>query len=310
MKIYAHRGGAGFFVENSLAAFEFALDLGCDGAELDVHLTKDNQVVVHHNARLNHFYTCNLDGSWLTKADEQPISCLMLDELQSFRIGKPNPHTTYAEKFSKLQAVESQSIPTLAEVVRLAKQKSDSFRLLIEIKTDIFSDNNQAWLALVEAVLALVEQEGFVDRAEYCSFDWRALMEIKARQPSVKTWFTTHPLDWLVDYGNEDLSLPCTKGRLSKLRKAFASGSAPWYGGFQPLSIDDFAEKIRLAGGDAWFGYWLSFSAETISRGHQAGIEVAGWTNNLNKAADYVALNTLSLDAQCVDYPFDDFLKD
>lgn len=53
-KIYAHRGGAGYFVENTLAVFEFAIELGCDGAELDVYLSKDGEVIVHHNAALNH----------------------------------------------------------------------------------------------------------------------------------------------------------------------------------------------------------------------------------------------------------------
>lgn len=51
-KVYAHRGGAGYFAENTLKAFEFAIELGCTGSELDVHLTKDGEVVVHHNNKL------------------------------------------------------------------------------------------------------------------------------------------------------------------------------------------------------------------------------------------------------------------
>jgi glycerophosphoryl diester phosphodiesterase len=58
-KIFAHRGGAGYFVENSLRAFEFALELGCDGAECDVHLSKDGEVIVHHNPGLTHHYARN-----------------------------------------------------------------------------------------------------------------------------------------------------------------------------------------------------------------------------------------------------------
>ena len=45
----AHRGGAGLMPEDSLAAFRDAVTRGCDGAELDVQLSKDGEVVVYHD---------------------------------------------------------------------------------------------------------------------------------------------------------------------------------------------------------------------------------------------------------------------
>ena len=48
----AHRGGAQLMPENTLAAFADALARGCDGAELDVQLTRDGVAVVHHDFRL------------------------------------------------------------------------------------------------------------------------------------------------------------------------------------------------------------------------------------------------------------------
>ena len=48
----AHRGGAALSPENTLAAFADAIARGCDGAELDVQLTRDGVVVVHHDFRL------------------------------------------------------------------------------------------------------------------------------------------------------------------------------------------------------------------------------------------------------------------
>lgn len=50
--VLAHRGGNGFFPENSLAAFGAALALGADGVELDVRRTADGVAVVHHDATL------------------------------------------------------------------------------------------------------------------------------------------------------------------------------------------------------------------------------------------------------------------
>ena len=53
MKIYAHRGNKSEYPENSLAAFQSAVELGVEGIELDVHWSKDNEM----DSR-------SLDGSW------------------------------------------------------------------------------------------------------------------------------------------------------------------------------------------------------------------------------------------------------
>src|SRR5439155_1371396 len=50
--VFAHRGGSALAPENTLAAFDNALDLGADGIELDVRLSKDGAVVVHHDRTL------------------------------------------------------------------------------------------------------------------------------------------------------------------------------------------------------------------------------------------------------------------
>jgi glycerophosphoryl diester phosphodiesterase len=62
IEMYAHRDGSDYFAENTLAALSHAIDLGCAGAELDVHLTRDGAVVVHHDARLNPAFCRKLDG--------------------------------------------------------------------------------------------------------------------------------------------------------------------------------------------------------------------------------------------------------
>jgi glycerophosphoryl diester phosphodiesterase len=44
-----HRGAKGYVAENTLASFQKAMDLGCDGVELDVHLSADNKIMVIHD---------------------------------------------------------------------------------------------------------------------------------------------------------------------------------------------------------------------------------------------------------------------
>ena len=50
--VFAHRGGSALAPENTIAAFDNGLALGADGLELDVHLSRDGVVVVHHDATL------------------------------------------------------------------------------------------------------------------------------------------------------------------------------------------------------------------------------------------------------------------
>src|SRR4249920_349265 len=51
--VFAHRGGSGLAPENTITAFETAVGLGADGLELDVRLSRDGVVIVHHDALLD-----------------------------------------------------------------------------------------------------------------------------------------------------------------------------------------------------------------------------------------------------------------
>ena len=53
IKNFAHRGFKGQYPENTLLAFEKAIEIGCDGTEFDVQLTKDGQVVIIHDETLD-----------------------------------------------------------------------------------------------------------------------------------------------------------------------------------------------------------------------------------------------------------------
>ena len=63
----AHRGGAALHPENTLAAFRDAVERGCDGAELDVQLSRDGEVVVFHDYRLKPEICRGSDGRFLER---------------------------------------------------------------------------------------------------------------------------------------------------------------------------------------------------------------------------------------------------
>ena len=85
--VWAHRGASGYAPENTLAAFQEAIDMGADGIELDVQLTKDGQIVVIHDETVDR----TTDGKGWVKdltfdeiraldASYQNLMCRMISE--------------------------------------------------------------------------------------------------------------------------------------------------------------------------------------------------------------------------------------
>src|SRR6185295_6915731 len=64
--VFAHRGGGALAPENTIAAFDNGLRLGADGLELDVRLSRDGDVVVHHDRTLDR--TTGLRGPIVDRA--------------------------------------------------------------------------------------------------------------------------------------------------------------------------------------------------------------------------------------------------
>lgn len=301
MLIVAHRGGGGLRVENTLAAFQNAVDLGAHGAELDVRLSADGEVIVHHDDRLNSGYSRQPDGSWV--GQPRHLRDLDLEELRKYEIGVPKPGSPYAAKFNLVEPVAGQRIPLLREVIQLIRGASDHFFLVVEIKTPVLDAGSAPWQTLVDKTLAIVEEEGFGERFLLCSFDWGALTYAMARRPGTRTWFTTHPFSWYVD---ETLPLDLRPGAayLQKLRKRHRKGDAPWYGGYDPRNYrDGHAEAIAAAGAEAWFMYHTDYGWDAAQALARHGIGGAAWSINL-RDPDVMAMPArLGAMALCLDHP-------
>ena len=110
---YAHRGASGYFPENTMIAFEKAIDLGCDAIETDVQMTSDGALVLIHDESVDR----TTDGSGLVKD-------YSYNELRKLDAG-----SWYDKKFS------SERIPTAEELIILAKSKG--IKINFELKTGI-----------------------------------------------------------------------------------------------------------------------------------------------------------------------------
>jgi glycerophosphoryl diester phosphodiesterase len=150
----AHRGGAALWPENSLLAFRNALALGADFLELDVHLSRDGEVMVIHDATLDR----TTDGSG-------PVRERTAAELRALHLKDGGGAPT------------AEPVPTLDEVVALAAAAQR--QMLLEIKTD---DRKRRYPGIEEKVMAVLDRHRFTSFAIVMAFEretWRRVREIR-----------------------------------------------------------------------------------------------------------------------------------
>lgn len=304
MQLMAHRGGAGLRVENTLAAFACAIDLNACGAELDVHLSRDGGVVVHHNTRLNPGYCRHVGGDWLLPPDAPKLNELTVAELQRYDIGTPRPGSEYARGHERIRPVSNQRIPLLRDVIRLVKEQSPDFVLAIEIKTPLTAAAQRPWVSLVDKTLAIVDAENFLARTVLCSFDWGALRYAKERAPSLVTWFTACPFSWFGTGQPPAADIPKPADELRVLRDYVASGSAPWFAGFDPGRFGgSYPKAVAAAGGDGWFPFHRDVTNRAVVESRTTGLLTAAWSSNLRDDAELRRLADAGVDCCVIDYP-------
>ncbi len=153
----AHRGASALAPENTMAAFERAIDLGADVVELDLHLTRDGELVVIHDDTLDR----TTDG-------RGPVHERSLEELKRLDAGR---------WFG--QAFVGQRIPTLSEVLdRFAKK----LPLALEVKA-----GSTFFPGIEERVVAALRQHSAIEQAAVASFDHFALRRLKEIEPTLRT---------------------------------------------------------------------------------------------------------------------------
>ena len=168
----AHRGFSGKYPENTMLAFEKAMQVpGCDGIENDVHLTKDGEMVIIHDETIDR--TCTNGTGW--------IRDLTYEELLAFDLsagfenhGAPN------------------RIPTLTEYFDLIRN-SDVYTN-IELKTGILT-----YPGIEEKVLRLIREYKLEERVLISSFNHFSVVKFKEMAPEIKCGFLSY--NWMFDMG-------------------------------------------------------------------------------------------------------------
>ena len=158
-KIIAHRGGAKLAPENTLAAFKNAISIGVDMIEIDVHLSKDSNIIVIHDATLNR----TTDGTG-------EIKNLSLAEIKNYDAG-----SWFSKDF------DNEKVPTLSEVLETINGK---VVLLIEIK-----DGDERYPGLEKKIVEAVKNHDAVKWVIIQSFNKNSIIRIKKIYPELVTFY-------------------------------------------------------------------------------------------------------------------------
>ena len=288
--IIGHRGAAGLAPENTLAAFARACELGVDGIELDVLVSADGELVVHHDFRIKPEIARTPDGAWIPSAAPPAIRRLNLTQLKSYDIGRLQPKTGYAGRFSEQVPVDGERIPTFAEAIALFKRAcGGSTRLFVEIKTTPEEpDLTPAPEILSERVVEMVREAGIAGRTWILSFDWRNLAHVHKIAPELETVYLT-----ITGPGMDTL-------------KPGRPGASPWLAG---MDVDDFGGSVprlvKAAGGRVWSPFHKNLTAESLAEARQLGLMVSVWT--VDSPEDLKRMLDLKVDAITTNRP--DVLK-
>jgi glycerophosphoryl diester phosphodiesterase len=224
MDLQGHRGARGHAPENTLPSFELAVSMGVDTLELDVGVTRDGVVVVHHDRRLNPD-VARKDGEWVS-APTPTVHSLTYGELQSYDVGRIRPSSEYAARFPHQKPIDGARIPRLSDV--FLKLKNAKVRFNIETKlVPQTPDETLAPEPFARAVIAEVRKAGLTARTTIQSFDFRTLKVVEREAPEIATAYLT-------------------SGKHSDPVKVHEAGARVWSPDFRDLDAQKVAQARKL----------------------------------------------------------------
>lgn len=261
--IQGHRGARGLYPENTIPAFIGAVKLGVNTLELDVVITKDNQVLVSHDPYMNDGFCRQVDGKSLTgdMKKDYNIYTMTYAETQAYDCGQWGN-----EKFPDQQKLVAHK-PLLADMIDsvedyIRKNNLPKVKYNIEIKCAPAGDNIMHPLPepFAKLVYEVVKKKGIQDHCNIQSFDVRCLQEIHKLDPKL-------PIAILIADANN------FKKNIEQL-------------GFTPY---------------AYSPHYILVNKKLVKQCHAAGVKLIPWTVNDEKKM--VALKDLGIDGIITDYP-------
>ncbi|URM32780.1 glycerophosphodiester phosphodiesterase [Cytobacillus firmus] len=161
-KVFAHRGVSGRFPENTMAAFQAALEAGADGIELDVQMAKDGTLVIIHDEKVDR-----------TTGGTGYIKDMTFEEILQLDAGS---------WFAEVNAGET--IPDLEQLLQWAVMEGNELLINIELKNDLID-----YPGLEKRVMDLILKYGLEQRVIISSFNAESLRRVRDCHSTIQTGY-------------------------------------------------------------------------------------------------------------------------
>ena len=169
INVISHRGANLVAPQNTLPAFKKSFEIGCDGVETDIHLTKDGIPVLCHNFTIDE--TSNGTGA---------IKDMTLEELRQYDFGS-----------YKGEEFKGTEIPLLDDFIALCAENNVEV-LNIELKSEVFGE---ASIELPQTTIELAKKHNMFEKLLVSSFDPAILVVCKKLDPNCKTGLLYSPAE-------------------------------------------------------------------------------------------------------------------
>jgi len=268
--LQGHRGARALFPENTLEGFQATIAMGIATIELDVGVTRDGAVVVHHDPALNPDIARDRSGAWLG-APGPLLRELTLAQLAEYDVGRIRPGSPDARRFPQQAGQDGLRIPTLDAVLAL----DDKTAWNIELKSTPAHPNTTVPAEeMAERVLHVAGPAGALERITIQSFDWQGPRHVRRIRPNVaRGWLTA----------------------------AHTLADAPSWLGRHVAGIEDVPAAIIAEGGGTWTPQHATLTPELLGVAQAIGLRVIPWT--VNEASDMRRLIGWGVDGLITDWP-------
>lgn len=184
--IVAHRGGALLWPENTLPAFDKAVEMGVDMLEFDMQMTADGQLVITHDGTVNASFCSAPDVA------PAPIRLLTLAQARKFDCG-----ARHRDIYPTQHPVPGSHMPTPDEF--FARYRNTKAQFFGEIKMPRNNEGTVDPVAFAQLVAATVKKFGLEDRFILQSSDYRSIDAMHQADPRIRTCLLS-PWRYKVDF--------------------------------------------------------------------------------------------------------------
>jgi glycerophosphoryl diester phosphodiesterase len=265
LEVYAHRGARCYSPENTIPGYATGLAIGTNWVDMDIVMTKDGEVIVSHDIRLNPDVVRGADGKFIT--ERKLVKSLSLAEMKQYDVGRLDTTSAYSKFFPAQIGMDGVAMPTLREVIRYVIGKTENkVGFQIEFKTDPeHTDWTYTPAEFAAALYKILQEEKIISNCEIQSFDWRCLYEIQKLDKTIKTAYLT-------EWDNEP-------GTPNSFFDPDPAKAGLWTGGVLVKDHNNsIPQMVKDMGGTCWEPEDVELTRETLEEAHKLGLKVVVWT--------------------------------